>query len=271
MQIKKISFQGENFGQEFIQSMKETGFAVISGTPITTEEVQLVQDNWRAFFHSEDKHQYTFTKEGQTGYFPYLSESAKDQSVPDLKEFFHIYFEENIPQADKLTWNLRSKLYKMGLELLSFIEADLKTTKEIFQETVESADRTLFRIIYYPKLNGDERGVRAAAHEDINLITLLPAQSSAGLEAKAVSGEWVPVEYEEGDLVVNVGDMLQMFSRGEYISTTHRVVNPNDNNQQGQQDRIAMPLFVHPSENFDLGEMTAGAYLEQRLKELGIK
>lgn len=268
MEIKKINYLNKNFKKKFIKSLKETGFAIISNTKIKLEDVEKVQDDWRTFFNSKEKSSYKFNEKEQSGYFPFKSESAKNESTPDLKEFFHIYFKKNIPSEmnQSNTWNLRKDLYNLGLELLSHIEEDLGLDNEL-QKSVESSKNSLYRIIYYPALSGNESGVRAASHEDINLITILPAQSSSGLEAQDSQGKWHAVSYDPSDIVVNVGDIIQMFSQGEYKSTTHRVINPKDT----QTDRISMPLFIHPDESFDLKEMTAGEYLNKRLKSLGLK
>lgn len=270
MKIRKVSYNSKNFKEEFIKSLKDTGFAIISDTSVSQELVQKTQADWKNFFNKplDEKMLFKFNEDDQSGYFPYLSENAKDEAVPDLKEFFHIFNNKDLPSAieQKNSLSLRNELFRMGLELLSYIEKDLNTEPELFQKTVKNCARTLFRVIYYPALNGDEVGVRAAAHEDINLITLLPAQSSGGLEAQDSKGNWHPVIYEVGDLVVNVGDMLQMFSKGEYKSTTHKVSNPKDLSV----DRISMPLFMHPEADFDLKEMTAGAYLDKRLREIGL-
>ena len=269
MKIQKVNINDPNFKENFIQSLKETGFAVISGTSVDQSTVEKVQKNWRSKFFLQDKNvklQYLYNKDDHSGFFPYKSENAKDEEVPDLKEFFHIFKEDHLPKEIEKdeTWELREKIHKMGLQLLSYIEEDLGVEKDLFQNTVKNCDRTLFRILYYPALQGEEQGVRAAAHEDINLITLLPAQSSSGLEAKDSEGNWHSVNYEAGDIVVNVGDMLQMYTDGAYKSTTHRVSNPNNLNT----DRMSMPLFMHPEPDFDLKKMTAGEYLDQRLKEI---
>jgi len=271
MKIQKVDYSDPKFAEKFITSLKETGFAVISGTSVKQSSVESVQNTWRKFFQSskEEKNKFLFNETEQAGYFPFLSENAKDQDTPDLKEFYHIFKEKNLPtnMDSKETWSLRNQIMEMGMKLLSVIEKDLGLAEGTFQNSVKGCERTLYRIIYYPALTGKEDGIRAAAHEDINLITLLPAQSSAGLEAKDAQGNWCSVEYEAGDIVVNVGDMLQMFTGGDYLSTTHRVVNPEDNGV----DRIAMPVFMHPSADFDLGQMTAGEYLDQRLAEIGLK
>ena len=134
-------------------------------------------------------------------------------------------------------------------------------------------ERTLQRILYYPPLSGNEEAgaIRAAAHEDINLITLLPAATEPGLEAKDASGQWHKIQIDPHTLVINAGDMLQEVTDFHYISTSHRVVKPIG--EKAGTDRLSLPLFVHPHAEDYLSERytTAESYLLERLRELGLK
>jgi isopenicillin N synthase-like dioxygenase len=137
---------------------------------------------------------------------------------------------------------------------------------------VKNTQQTLFRVLHYPPLKGKiEKGaVRSAPHEDINLITLLPAATETGLEVQDVKGNWHQVSTEPGTIVVNAGDMLQEASEGYYKSTTHRVVNPKG--EAALKSRYSAPLFVHPRPEVVLSpRYTAATYLDQRLKEIGLK
>ena len=128
------------------------------------------------------------------------------------------------------------------------------------------------RIIHYPPLLGteDSKAVRAGAHEDINLITLLVAGSQPGLQVLSKDDNWVDVSTSPEYIVVNIGDMLQMASNGYYPSTTHQVVNPGSASLN--TPRFSMPLFLHPNDHVRLSkEYTAGSYLDERLKEIGLK
>ena len=165
------------------------------------------------------------------------------------------------------TAQLIFEMKNLGLLLLGYIADDINDVSVL--NTAIQGNMTLFRPIYYPALDPGEQtqGLRAAAHEDINLITVLPAASDAGLEVLDTKGVWHQVDYEEGDIVVNVGDMLQMLTNKDYISTTHRVQNPDDLSR----DRVSMPMFIHPEPSYDLGPMTSRQYLDKRLKEIGLK
>ena len=135
---------------------------------------------------------------------------------------------------------------------------------------VEGSTTNLLRIIHYPPLRDDDdkNAIRAGAHEDINLITVLISGSEPGLQVINANGDWVDVKSDPGWLVINIGDMLQECSGGYYPSTTHRVINPTGNNVS----RFSMPFFLHPRDEVKLSDIhTAKTYLEERLKELGLK
>jgi len=135
-----------------------------------------------------------------------------------------------------------------------------------------SNDRTLFRTIYYPAFDGtEEKGaVRAAAHGDINLITLLPSASEDGLQVQDIEDNWHDVPCDFGNISINAGDMLDMATKGYYPSTVHRVINPNEPKQS--TPRMSLPLFLHPKAGVQIQPgFTAEQYLNQRLQEIGIR
>jgi isopenicillin N synthase-like dioxygenase len=137
---------------------------------------------------------------------------------------------------------------------------------------IRESPATLLRILRYPPLTGDEDpgAVRAAAHEDINLLTVLPASNERGLQLLTKAGQWIDVPADRGALIVNVGDMLQEASRGHYRSTTHRVVNPTG--EGARRSRLSLPLFLQPRPEVVLSERhTAASYMDERLRELGVK
>ena len=137
---------------------------------------------------------------------------------------------------------------------------------------IKNSNTHLFRIIHYPPLRGSEGdgAVRAAAHEDINLITLLPTSTAPGLQVKDREGTWYDVACDPGAIIINTGEMLQTASRGYYEATTHRVVNPTGS--QANTSRYSMPFFLHPRRDVYLTpEMTAQQSLDKRLAELGLK
>jgi isopenicillin N synthase-like dioxygenase len=259
--------------------LKTTGFAVITHHPISFERVNRVYDLWAQFFASEEKHQYKFKPETQAGFFPFRSENAKDNPIKDLKEFFHVYPRSAMPAyLENETWALYHDLVNMGSTLLGWIqnaspdEVKSRFTIPLSQMIVDSAEN-LLRVIHYPPIqNGAEQGaIRAAAHEDINLITLLCSATAAGLQVKDTAGNYHDVPCDPGSIAINAGDMLQMASGGYYKSTTHQVVNPTG--PAAKLPRFSMPLFLHPRPEVVLDRekgTTARQYLTQRLEEIGL-
>ncbi len=277
MKVQTIQYNDPNAPQKFVASLRETGFAVVSNHPISTNLIHDSFKEWETFFKSEEKYKYTFDPKKQAGYFPFRTENAKDSSKKDLKEFFHFYPWSELPsQANVNTPKLYKELLSMGSTLLRWIDSN--TPAEVrknfslpLYEMIEKSTDTLLRPIHYPPLTGAEEAgaVRAAAHEDINLITLLPAATEPGLQVKDTAGRWHDVSCDPGTIVVNSGDMLTEASRGYYPSTTHQVVNPSA--EKLKNSRYSMPLFLHPFKTVQLSEKyTAGSYLEERLRAIGL-
>ena len=130
----------------------------------------------------------------------------------------------------------------------------------------------MLRVLHYPPLTGDEEAgaIRAAAHEDINLLTILPAANEPGLQVQCQDDSWIDVPSDFGNLIINIGDMLQEASGGYFPSTTHRVINPSG--KASTKSRISLPLFLHPRSEVKLSEKhTQASYLLERLRELGVK
>lgn len=278
MKILNVDYTSASAPKDLVKSFCETGFAIISNHPIAEKLIRNVYEDWAKFFASPSKFDFLFDKSTQAGYFPFKSENAKDSPVKDLKEFYHLYPGHSLPsQLSPATIQLRDELLRVGTTLLSWLDDfSPREVSQLFSCPLASMSRdskqNLFRIIHYPPLSGQEEAgaVRAAAHEDINLITLLPASTEMGLEVKNAQGDWFAVPGSFGDLVINVGDMLQEASKGYYKSTTHRVVNPSG--EAAKRARYSMPLFVHPRPDVVLSErFTAEAYLQQRLREIGLK
>ena len=274
--ILTIDYESSQFGADFTTSLKNTGFAVIKNHPISDQLINQIYDEWKIFFNSDSKHNYLFHPVKQDGYFPYLSENAKGRKVKDLKEFYHIYNWGRYPSeiSDK-TNLLISEFKKMAYKLLADINNhspnSIKNSYSMpLNEMIKNSDQNLLRIIHYPPLKGEENpsAIRAGAHEDINLITLLVAGSESGLQVLSNDGDWVDVSTSPEYIVVNIGDMLQECSDGYYPSTTHRVINPSIQNNS----RYSMPFFVHARDEVQLSEKyTAKSYLEERLREIGLK
>jgi isopenicillin N synthase-like dioxygenase len=279
MRVPTIQFTHPEASYQFTQSLRETGFAVLSAHPIDHKLIFDTFSDWKTFFErpEEEKRRYQFDPKTQAGYFPFRTENAKNSEIKDLKEFYHLYPGKPLPEGmSDRTWRLHGELGALAEVLLKWLEAH--TPDEIsarfsmpLSEMARGSSEILLRPICYPALKGDEEqgAIRAAAHEDINLITLLPAGTAPGLEVKDMEGNWHEVPCDPGTIVVNAGDMLQMATEFHYRSTTHRVVNPNDANKTSP--RYSMPYFLHPRKEVRLSaEHTAGSYLEERLREIGL-
>ena len=274
--ILTIDYQSSDLGKKLTTSLRNTGFAVIKNHPISHDLIDSIYTEWKDFFSNEAKKNYQFDLVKQDGFFPYLSENAKDSNVKDLKEFFHIYDWGRYPKELSNNTNLLiSEFKKMADKLLSEINFhspnDIKKGYSMpLNEMIKNSSTNLLRVIHYPPLNDniDPSAIRAGAHEDINLITLLVAGSEPGLQVLSQDGKWVDVSTSSDYIVVNIGDMLQECSGGYFPSTTHRVINPSDKNMS----RYSMPFFVHARDEVMLSKKyTAKSYLEERLKEIGLK
>lgn len=280
LMVLQVDYTSEDAPERLARSIRETGFAVVTGHPIPWELVASTYAEWSAFFGGDVKFAYPFQEgsEGQWGYFPMKSENAKDSGLKDLKEFYHVYKWAPLPAGvSENTRVLHEELERLAGTILGWIEdntpADVRATfSEPLRGMIDGSQRTLFRILHYPPLgeNVEPGATRSAAHEDINLLTLLPAGTAPGLEVLDTSGNWHAVACDPAAIIVNAGDMLQMASGGHYRSTTHRVVNPEGG--AATEPRYSMPLFLHPRPEVRLSEAhTAGSYLDERLREIGLK
>lgn len=238
---------------------------------------------------------------GQRGYTSFGKEHAKQSTVADLKEFFQIG--QEVPADDPLKANypdnvrvaeaadfadLGRQLYQAfeatGAHLLRAIAIHLGLSVDFFDEKIHHGN-SILRSIYYPPISREPASaIRAEQHEDINLITLLVGASAGGLELLTKEEEWQAVVPEEDEIVINVGDMLQRLTNNYLKSTTHRVVNPP--REEWHLPRLSIPFFLHPRSEMDLSclpscvseeqplayaPITAGEYLDERLREIGLK
>jgi len=286
------------------ESLADTGFFALSHYGISAELTQQAYQVARAFYQLPRETKQRFHQpgaKGQRGYTGFGTERAKDTTTPDLKEFWQVG-RVDVPDAHEVhapygpnVWPddvvaqfqpVMAELYR-GLDALGRVCLEacalfLDEPPATFADMVDQSD-TIVRVIYYPPTVGAPPGaVRSAAHEDINLITLLSGATSEGLELLARDGTWTPIHVSFDHIVVDAGDMLQNLTNGLYKSTTHRVVNPRD----AASDRYSMPCFIHPRKAVDLTPMpsaiartggvarypslTAGEYLEKRLREIGL-
>ena len=238
---------------------------------------------------------------GQRGYTSFGQEHAKGSEAPDLKEFFQYgqTIENGAVSTEEYPPNVRvdeiagfndifleayRAFEKSGKSLLDAIAIYLDLPENYFQDKVETGNSILRAIHYPPIVQEPSSAIRAEQHEDINLITLLVGASADGLQILTRQGEWVPVTALPGQIVVNVGDMLQRLTNNKLKSTTHRVVNPP--RELWHTSRFSIPFFLHPRSEVSLAcldscvsqnipkvydDITAGEYLDERLREIGLK
>jgi len=279
LNVQTIDYQSTSAGRDVTQSLHDTGFAILRDHPIEQSLLAHLYAAWEEFFQSNEKNRFLFDPESnvgtQAGYVPStVSETAVGHSTRDLKEFFHVAKDFPLPEeCFDPTLQYRESAYQLGGDLLErlrhFAPRDL--TGSFFEPLAGtlSLDASLLRVLHYPPLDGteDAAAIRAAAHEDINLLTVLPVSDQAGLQVQDTGGRWIDVSSRRGDIVINAGDMLQEASNGYFPSTTHRVVNPGAGVEN--VSRISIPFFLTPRLDVVLSDRyTAGSYLEERLQLL---
>ncbi|MEO1490287.1 MAG: 2-oxoglutarate and iron-dependent oxygenase domain-containing protein [Pseudomonadota bacterium] len=299
----------EDIADELGQSFSEYGFAVVRDHDVPQELIVRAEATSRAFFELPDATKRAYAIDGgggARGYTPFGTEKAKDAEIFDLKEFWHVGrdLEPGHPLSDFMAPNLWpteiegfretfsdlfSAFEEAGLRVLEAIALHLGLERTFFAPTVEDGN-SVMRLLHYPPLGPDapEGAIRAAAHGDINTITLLLGAEEAGLELLTKDGEWRAVEVPAGALVINVGDMLERLTAGQLRSTTHRVVNPRG--KAALRSRYSMPFFLHfrpdylieplascvtkqasnEAEPIALEPITAHDFLMQRLREINL-
>lgn len=291
------------FADKLGKSFRETGFAVITGHPVAQSVIDANLAATKAFFTlSEDvKEKYHDAPGGrQRGYTPFGTENAKGQKQADLKEFWHTGRDlppgspyrttmkdtpsvEEVADFDRATRALYASLDDFGADLLKGVALHLGLPETWFADKVNFGNSILRLLHYPPQMNPPPEGsVRAGAHEDINVITLLLGAEEAGLEVKHRSGAWLAVNPPPGALVINCGDMLQRYTGGILPSTTHRVVNPAP--ERSRFPRYSTPFFLHFNQDFLIEALpgclaeggkaekpiTAQDFLMERLREIGL-
>ncbi|TGY87785.1 isopenicillin N synthase family oxygenase [Marinicauda algicola] len=302
--LKSAETDPQGFADALGRSFREYGFAVIKDHSVDTGVIGRALADTKAFFAlpEEVKRSYHVPGGGGArGYTPFGIEIAKGAKERDLKEFWHrgrdlpaghkyeSYMPANIPVKEVEGFDISTKalyeaLDEMGAILLTAIARHLGLAERWFEKTVDQGNSVL-RLLHYPPIEGTPGGVRAGAHEDINVITLLLGAEEAGLQVKTRSGEWLPIQPPEGALVVNVGDMLQRLTNNVLPSTTHRVVNPSA--ERMKFPRYSTPFFLHFNPDFMIETLpgcisdenpnrypvpiTAHDYLDERLREIGLK
>ena len=254
----------ETIADELGASFSEFGFAIVKDHGIAQDLIDRAEELSKAFFAlpTEVKLKYRIEGAGGArGYTPFGTEKAKDAAVHDLKEFWHVgrslpsdhalaqymapnVWPEEVDGFEQVFEALYAAFDAAGLRVLEAIAIHLDLPRDYFAATVEDGN-SVMRLLRYPPLEGKEAegAIRAAAHGDINTITLLLGAEEAGLELLTREGEWLAVNPPPGALAVNIGDMLERLTNGRLRSTTHRVVNPRG--EAAYRARYSMPFFLH--------------------------
>ncbi|MEB3196049.1 MAG: 2-oxoglutarate and iron-dependent oxygenase domain-containing protein [Candidatus Sericytochromatia bacterium] len=293
--------QKAEFVRTWGEGLRELGFVAIENHQVDPALIRQTYQLFESFFQlpKEAKERYAGVG-GQRGFTGFMKEHAKDNAVGDLKEFWHVgrELQPGHPMQGQYPDNVwpdeLPALRSVTLTLFEQLEANARILLRALGDYFELADRDYFvgaiengnhilRAIHYPPLQPGmpPNAVRAAAHEDINMITILCESTAAGLEILTRDNEWVAIDALAGQLVVDAGDMLSRLTNGVIPATTHRVVNPAGENTV----RYSLPYFVHPYSEFNIEclpccdtadnpsrfpAITAGAFLNQRLREIGL-
>ena len=298
LDIRRFETDRAAFVAELGAAYREWGFAGIRGHGIPQDVIDGAYDAFTAFFALRED---VPGGGGARGYTPFGVETAKDSKYFDLKEFWHVgrevrdekYAEampanvwpSEVPEFRARALALYDALDGLGSRMLSALALGLDLPEDYFADKTNNGN-SILRPIHYPPITTDDvPNVRAGAHEDINLITLLVGASAEGLQVLSRKGEWVPYTADADTIVVNIGDMLQRLTNHVLPSTTHRVVNPPG--EKARQPRYSTPFFLHPNPDFLIDVLpncvsadnpsrypepiTAQGYLDERLREIKLK
>ena len=307
LDLRDFLSEDANRKEEFVQSIgkafQEIGFCAVKGHLLSDDLVERLYKQIKLFFDLpyEVKAKYEFPQySGQRGYVSFGKESAKGSKHGDLKEYWH--FGQYLEEEEKEKYNYFPNIYveelsefnEVGREVYSTLE---KTAKHIlralalylnieedyFDKYIKNGNSILRPIHYPPILEDPKEAVRASAHGDINLITLLMGAHGKGLQVQHSNGEWIDAVASEDELMINIGDMLSRHTNNLLKSTVHRVVNPD--RELLKKSRYSIPFFMHPVSEMKLNvlescisdespksfdDITAGDFLNERLVELGL-
>jgi len=298
--LTRLSQDFDGFSRDLGDSFSRFGFAVIADNDLDPERLKAALNSAQAFFALPEavKRAYVVGTGGQRGYTPFGIETAKNHEHFDLKEFWHMGrdlpaghpYRDQMPdnvwpsevasfQAE-ISW-LFAALDSMGGRVLSAIAAYLGLPRDFFEPTVNDGN-SILRLLHYPPVPKDGPNIRAGAHEDINVITLLLGAEEAGLEVLDRDGQWLAISPPLGSLVCNIGDMLQRLCNHRLPSTTHRVVNPAP--ERRGFPRYSTPFFLHFNPDYEIRTLascvdqdhpdkypypiTAHEFLQERLREI---
>ena len=296
--------QKQKFIDEIGHAYENIGFVALKGHFLDDKLVENLYKEIKNFFDlpTDVKEKYEIPGiGGQRGYVAFGKESAKGKKEGDLKEFWHFgqYVDKNSKYANEYPENVTVKelqnFNKVGKEAYQMLEKTAKyvlrslalhlNLKETYFDDFIKDGNSILRPIHYPPIQTEPKGAeRAAAHGDINLITLLMGAQGKGLQVQNHEGEWIDAMAEPDELMINVGDMLSRHSNNKLKSTIHRVTNPPK--ELWGTSRYSIPFFMHPVSDMKLDvlenciiennpkkfeDITAGEFLDERLKELGLK
>lgn len=294
------SQERNKFIEDLFVGLKEYGFVILKDHPVELKLLRKAYSLSEQLFQMSEAAKLSYVgKEGggQRGYTPFGKEHAKSSQYPDLKEFWHVgrelpvghrleqHFPKNIwpmeiPEFEASYKQLFQALDDSGRIMLQALTGPLEVEADYFDRMTE-AGSSILRLLHYPPIPAgvDQNCVRAAAHEDINLITLLVSASSSGLELLTRDGKWLPVDADPDTIIVDSGDMLARITNEVIPATTHRVVNPKGPNLS----RYSMPFFMHPNPDAMLScipscrgsgakfpDILAQDFLFERLREIGL-
>jgi isopenicillin N synthase-like dioxygenase len=296
--------QKKKFVAELGNAYEDIGFVAVKNHLIAQPTVDRLYNEVKTFFElpEETKKKYEIVElAGQRGYTSFGREHAKGSNAGDLKEFWHFgqevtdgdpikseypenIFTQELPGFNEVGIQAYRDLENTGRYMLRAIALHLGLDEFYFDDKIKNGN-SILRPIHYPPITQEPKSaVRAGQHEDINLITLLIGASADGLEVLNKKDEWVAVTALPDHIVVNVGDMLQRLTNGKLKSTTHRVVNPP--REKWGSSRFSIPFFLHPRSEMRLDclpscvpanesqrwePISAGAFLDERLAEIGLK
>lgn len=303
--VLSLAGNRQDFSRAIGQSFRQFGFALVKDHGIDAGLIAKAWDLTAQFFAQDEATKRAYHIAGQggaRGYTPFKTEIAKGATAHDLKEFWHVGRDvaPDNPLAASMPPNIWpdapagfravfeamfAQFDKAGAQILSAIALDLGLPENWFDPAIEDGNSVLRLLHYPPILDATGEAIRAGAHEDINLITLLLGAEEAGLELLTKDGRWISASPPPGAMVINIGDMLQRLSNHVLPSTTHRVRNPDA--ARAAHSRYSMPFFLHLRSDFPIKTLpqcvsaqnpdrypdpiTADDYLQERLREIGLK
>jgi isopenicillin N synthase-like dioxygenase len=290
------------FIDQLYKGLKDYGFIILKDHGVDSALLHKAYSLLEDFYKLPEQIKRSYISEaggGQRGYTPFGQEHAKDAQVMDLKEFWHVgrevadghplkdqYYPDNIwptevPEFEKVFAKLYADLEQAGQIMLEALTYSLDVEKDFFKKMTFEGN-SILRLLHYPAIpeGTDPRCLRAAPHEDINFITLLPAATASGLQLKDRDGSWLDIVSEPDTLIVDAGDMLARLTNDVIPSTTHQVINSAE---AKNKPRYSMPFFMHPNPHAMLSclascrgagakypDITGGEFLMQRLREIGL-